>query len=523
MNDVNDSAVPAGGPVPGPVRVRFAPSPTGTLHVGSARTALYNYLFARHLGGSYILRIEDTDVARSSSGHEQSIMADLAWLGLEWDEGPDVGGDFGPYRQSERSEAGIYAHAAQRLLDEGKAYYCFCSQERLEEQKAKMLARGEMPKYDRSCASLQRQEASARVAAGEPATIRFKVPETAIEVTDIIHGRTDFSSEVIGDFIIMRSGGGVSYNFAVVVDDIAMGITHVIRGEDHLTNAARQVLVFRAMGHEPPAWAHHSLIMGPDGAKLSKRHGATSVGDFRGMGYLPSAIINYLALLSWSPAGEQEKLSKEEMVGGFELQRVSKSPAIFDIQKLNWLNGLHIRDLELSELHRALVPFMEGAGAAPTAKGESAATAAAAEITAGQLAVAETAVQTSLVTLAEAPALIEEFFMVTPLAESEAALELREEGSGAVLEMALADAGRWPVAIEASTAAVAQALDEARALLKEWKKACKERDIPARRLFRTLRIALTGRESGPELPFLLSGLDGGTIRQRLESAKEFRS
>ncbi len=523
MNDANNSAVPAGGPVPGPVRVRFAPSPTGTLHVGSARTALYNYLFARHLGGSYILRIEDTDVARSSSEHERSIMADLAWLGLEWDEGPDIGGDFGPYRQSERSAAGLYAHAAQRLLDEGKAYYCFCSQERLEEQKARMLARGEMPKYDRRCAALEREEAAARAAAGEPATIRFRVPETAIEVTDIIHGRTDFSSGVIGDFIIMRSDGGASYNFAVVVDDIAMAITHVIRGEDHLTNAARQVLVFQAMGHEPPAWAHHSLIMGPDGAKLSKRHGATSVGDFRGMGYLPSAIINYLALLSWSPAGEREKLSKEEMVGEFELQRVSKSPAIFDLQKLNWLNGLHIRDLELEDLRQALVPFLKAAGGETAAGGEAMGIATGAEKSSGRLAVAETAVQTSLVTLAEAPGLIEEFFMLTPLAESEAARELKEEGSGAVLEMALADERRWPDAGDGSAEAVTQALEAARALIKEWKKACKQSDILPKRLFRTLRIALTGRESGPELPFLLSGLGSGTIRQRLQAAKEFTS
>jgi nondiscriminating glutamyl-tRNA synthetase len=488
------------------VRVRFAPSPTGTLHVGSARTALYNYLFARHLGGSYILRVEDTDTARSSREHEQSILADLAWLGLEWDEGPEIGGGYGPYRQSERAQAGNYRRAAQRLLDEGKAYHCFCSQERLDQLKEQTLACGEMPKYDRRCIALERDAAEARVAAGEPATIRFRVPEKVIAVTDIIHGHTEFSSDVIGDFIILRSDGGVSYNFAVVVDDIAMEITHVIRGEDHLTNAARQVLVFQALGHEPPAWAHHSLIMGPDGAKLSKRHGATSVGDFRGMGYLSSAIINYLALLSWSPSGEREQLSKAEMVEEFELQRVSKSPAIFDIQKLNWLNGLHIRNLSREGLQAALEPFLG---------------ITAVDVTAGQQAVAEAAIQTSLVTLADAAAQAQEFFSAVPLSESEGAGELKEDGSAAVLEMALARVDELPKAADLPAGSVDEALENARALLKSWKTACKKADIPPKRLFRTLRIALTGRTSGPELPFLLAGLGRETVRTRLEAARPF--
>ncbi|MHB8793831.1 MAG: glutamate--tRNA ligase [Thermoleophilia bacterium] len=527
MPERNPSDLPSGGPVPGPVRVRFAPSPTGTLHIGSARTALYNYLFARHLGGSYILRIEDTDVARSYREYEKSILADLAWLGLEWDEGPDIGGDHGPYRQSERSDAGIYRQAAERLLNENKAYYCFCSQERLEQLKKETQAHGDAPGYDRRCDAIDRAEAAARVAAGEPATIRFRVPRTDIIVTDIIHGPTEFSSAVIGDFIILRSDGGVSYNFAVVVDDIAMEITHVIRGEDHLTNAARQVLVFEAMGHEPPVWAHHSLIMGPDGGKLSKRHGATSVGDFRGMGYLSASIINYLALLSWSPSGEQEKLAREEIVAEFELQRVAKSPAIFDIQKLNWLNGLHIRDMDLATLNGALRPFLETGAessvrpanvAAAEAGGASAAMPAVSD---GQLAVAEAAVQTSLVTLGDAGSQITEFFTLSPLAESECLPELLEEGSGAVLEMVLAGLDRLPEADSIDPASVPELLESARALLKEWKKACKKADIPPKRLFRTLRIALTGRTSGPELPFLLTGMGSATVRERLEAARPF--
>lgn len=487
--------------------MRFAPSPTGTLHVGSARTALYNYLFARHGEGSLVLRIEDTDAARSTTEFEQSIMDDLRWLGLDWDEGPDSGGDYGPYRQSERSAEGIYQRAAARLIDEGKAYYCFCSQERLEELKQETMARGEMPKYDRCCAGIARDEAAERVRAGEPATIRFEVPEREITVTDLIHGPTSFSSEVIGDFIILRSDGGVSYNFAVVVDDIAMEITHVIRGEDHLTNTARQVLAFEALGHQPPAYAHHSLIMGPDGGKLSKRHGATSVGDFRRMGYLSSAIINYLALLSWSPGEGEEKLSKQEMESQFELLRVSKSPAIFDIQKLNWLNGLHIRDLEPASLHVALEPFLEGAGAG---------------VSAGQLAVAEAAVQAYLVTLAEAGAQVAEFFTMSYLEETELAAELGEEGSAAVLDMALAEIEQLPAAGDIVAAdGVAEALGSARGLIGGWKKACKEAGIPPKRLFRSLRIALTGRGSGPELPFFLSGLGREEVRARLEAAKKF--
>jgi len=486
--------------------VRFAPSPTGTLHVGSARTALYNYLFARHSGGELVLRIEDTDVARSSTGFEESIMADLRWLGLDWDEGPDVGGGQGPYRQSERSAQGIYREAAERLLVEGKAYRCFCSQERLEELKQETLARGEMPRYDRCCESLPIGEAEARVAGGEQATIRFRIPECEISVNDVIHGPTRFSSDVLGDFIILKSDGGVSYNFAVVVDDIAMEITHVIRGEDHLTNTARQQLVFEAFGHEPPAFAHHSLVMGADGGKLSKRHGATSVGDFRRMGYLPSAIINYLALLSWSPGDGEEKMDKARMEKQFELHRVSKSPAIFDIQKLNWLNGLHIRDLGPDELGQALQPFLVDAGL---------------EITPGQLAVAEAAVQTGLVTFADSAAMISEFFDMVPLEEAEDASEITDDQARAVLKMALAQAGRMPLAADIAAVGVEAGLEAARELVKELKNACKAEEIPPKRLFRTLRIALTGRTSGPELPFLLAGLGRETLTERLESARQF--
>jgi len=496
------------GETPGPVRVRFAPSPTGTLHVGSARTALYNYLFARHFAeGTLVLRIEDTDAARSSRQFEESIMADLDWLGLHWDEGPDKGGDFGPYRQSERAEAGSYRAAAERLLTERKAYYCFCSQERLENLKKECLAQGEMPQYDRACVDIAPDEAAARMAAGEPATIRFRVPgKRQVTVADLIHGHTAFSTDVLGDFIILRSDGGVSYNFAVVVDDIAMEITHVIRGEDHLTNTARQALVFEALGHEPPAFAHHSLIMGPDGGKLSKRHGATSVGDFQRMGYLPGAIVNYLALLSWSPEGEEEKLSLEEMGRDFDLRRVSKSPAIFDIAKLNWLNGLYIRELDAEALSAAAEPFLGDAAAA---------------LSGAQLAIAEAAVQTSLVTLADAGPLVSLFFQADPLDRGGEAAEIQDDAGRRVLAMAAERLPELPDAVDQGSEQAGPLLDAARTFIKSLKDACKAEEIPPKRLFRTLRIALTGRTSGPELPFLLAGLGRATVAERLQAASEF--
>lgn len=489
-----------------PVRVRFAPSPTGTLHIGSARTALYNYLFARHSGGSLILRIEDTDAARSKPEHEESIIADLAWLGLNWDEGPDTGGAFGPYRQSERLKAGVYHESARRLLESGRAYHCFCSQERLEELKQENLARGEMPRYDRCCAAISRDEAETRIAAGEAATIRFRVPDHPVVVEDIIHGRIDFSHEVLSDFIIIRSDGGVSYNFAVVVDDAAMEITHVIRGEDHLTNTARQLLVFEALDARPPLYAHHSLIMGPDGGKLSKRHGATAVGDFKDMGYLPRAIINYLALLSWSPGEEREKLTLAEMEQEFDLTRVSKSPAIFDVAKLNWLNGLYIRDLDAAALGEELGPFVDAGEVAR-------------ELTPGQLAVAEAAVQTQLVTLADAPGQIEELFTMAPLAGTEELTEISDEHAGAVIELAAARTGELPSAAELDPENPDAAVTTTREWINSLKKECKDREIPPKRLFRTLRIAITGRSSGPELPFLLAALGRDEVLARLNAAR----
>ncbi len=319
------------------------------LHIGSARTALYNYLFARHTGGALVLRVDDTDAARSEAALEAAIMADLRWLGIEWDEGPDVGGPAGPYRQQERLER--YRVAAGALLESGRAYRCFCPEERLEELRREALAAGRTPRYDRRCLGLPPDEAQRRVAAGEPAAVRFRVPAGEVVIDDLIRGHVTIEHAALSDPIIVRSDGVAGYNFASVVDDLAMGITHVIRGDDHLTNTARQQLLYEALGGPVPRFAHHSMVLGPDGGKLSKRHGAAAVGDYRDLGYLPSAIVNYLALLGWSH-GEDEVLGMERLVAEFVPEKLSASPAIFDLPKLDWLDHEHIMALAPEEHER---------------------------------------------------------------------------------------------------------------------------------------------------------------------------
>lgn len=478
------------------VRVRFAPSPTGSLHVGSARTALYNYLFARRHHGTMVLRIEDTDFKRSTSEHDASIINDLAWMGLRADEGPDVGGPYGPYRQSQRGQ--LYEAAVRQLLAEGWAYPCFCPQEVLEQRKEQQLARGEMPKYDRTCLSLSKEEVEARLAAGEEAAIRFRVPEGDVSFEDLIHGPLTFSSDVIGDFIIKRTDGGFSYNFAVVVDDATMEITHVIRGEDHITNTARQIMLFNALGRPAPCYAHHSLILAPDGSKLSKRHGATSISDFRDLGYLPAALVNYLALLSWRPADEREKFTLEEIVDEFDLSRLSKSPAIFDVQKLNWLNGLYIRELSPGELYDLIEPYLAKAGIrlAPV-----------------QREVVTEAIQSALVMLGDAPRLAAVFVDEVDVSTCPVAAALLEPGADIVLDLARK--------IFAEIEDEYLPTPEAREALHRLVESAKERGLKGKSIYRPLRVALTGREEGPDLYYLVGGLGKTTILARLEAAAAF--
>jgi nondiscriminating glutamyl-tRNA synthetase len=346
------------------IRVRFAPSPTGYVHVGNARTALYNWLFARQKGGVFVLRVEDTDIERSTPEYERKLMDDLGWLGLDWDEGPDVGGEFGPYRQSMRLD--IYAAHTQQLLGEGKGYYCFCSPEELESERKSALASGGNPVYSGKCRLLSPDGASQRVKAGEEASIRLRTPGKGnLSFEDLIRGRLTFDLTLVGDPILVRSNGLPAYNYAVVVDDYLMEITHVIRGEDHIANTVRQILTFQALGFPLPEYAHLSMVMGEDNTRLSKRHGATALDQFEQEGILPAALFNYLALLGWAPPDGREMLHKDEMIQLFDMTRVSRSAAIFDYGKLYWLNRQHMKEMSSRDIAVQAAVFLQKAGLFP--------------------------------------------------------------------------------------------------------------------------------------------------------------
>lgn len=349
---------------PMPVRVRFAPSPTGQLHVGNARTALFNWLFARSRNGASVLRIEDTDVERSEARFEPQLMDDLRWLGLDWDEGPDMGGPFGPYRQSDRLDT--YRSYAGELLGNGAAYYCFCTPEQLEEDRRAALDEGRQPVYSGRCAAISAEDAQARRDLGEPASVRLRVPARPIRFHDLVHGDMEFSHDVIGDVILIRPDGIPIYNYAVVVDDHLMRITHVIRGDDHLSNTPKQVAVYEALDWPVPEFAHLSTILGSDHTRLSKRHGATSVAHFREMGILPEALMNYLVLLGWAPpGGNQEFFSREDLIRQFRLEEVSKSPAVFNPEKLNWLNRHYLKQADPDRVVGLSIGFLGDAGLLP--------------------------------------------------------------------------------------------------------------------------------------------------------------
>ncbi|KAK1394626.1 Glutamate--tRNA ligase [Heracleum sosnowskyi] len=335
------------------VRVRFAPSPTGNLHVGGARTALFNYIFARSKGGKFVLRIEDTDLERSTKESEEAVLQDLSWLGLHWDEGPDIGGDYGPYRQSERNA--LYKQYAEKLLDSGHAYRCFCSSEELEKMKEIAKLKQLPPVYSGKWASATDEEVQEEMRKGTPFTYRFRVPkEGSLKINDLIRGEVSWNLDTLGDFVIMRSNGQPVYNFCVTVDDATMAISHVIRAEEHLPNTLRQALIYKALGFRMPYFAHVSLILAPDKSKLSKRHGATSVGQFKEMGYLPQAMVNYLALLGWGDGTENEFYTLQQLVDKFTIERVNKGGAVFDSTKFRWMNGQYLRLLPPEELTKLL-------------------------------------------------------------------------------------------------------------------------------------------------------------------------
>lgn len=340
------------------VRTRFAPSPTGYLHVGGARTALFSFLYAKSHKGQFILRIEDTDVERSTKKSEESLLSDLKWLGFDWDEGPDIGGKYGPYRQSERIE--LYRSYAQKLVDNGKAYFVYAEAEEIEKLRENLISKSQAPHYTREMleglSTPEKMEKYKKE--GKQPAIYFSMERKDRVLNDLVKGNVHFGTESVGDFAILRSNGLPTYNFAVVIDDALMEITHVIRGDDHLSNTVKQIALYDALKFKIPQFAHLSTILGPDRTRLSKRHGSTSVSEYRKRGFLPQAMINYLALLGWSHPKLKEIIDMNELIENFDFNRVSKNPAIYDERKLVWMNGQYIRKLSEEELYKVSKPFI---------------------------------------------------------------------------------------------------------------------------------------------------------------------
>lgn len=481
------------------VRVRFAPSPTGPFHIGGARSALFNWLFARKMGGKLILRIEDTDLERSSRESEENIKAALKWLGMDWDEGIDVGGENGPYRQTERLD--IYKKYTEKLLAEGKAYYCYCTDEELEEERQALIKEGKMPRYMGKCRNLTPEQIAAYEAEGRKPTVRFRVPaDQQILVRDMVRGDVVFDSNNIGDFVIVKSDGIPTYNYAVVIDDALMHITHVIRAEEHLSNTPRQCLVYDALGFEKPVFGHISLILGKDHTKMSKRHGATSVDQYRQLGYLPEGIVNFLALLGWAPNSEQEIFSIDELIKEFSMERVAKNPAVFDIDKLNWINQHYMRQLDDEAFFAAAKPHMIAAG---YMTGEE---------TGEKLAWLKKVVATSkdhVSFAAQIPASVEMYFNDEfGFENDEAAAVLQAETVPTVIDMLLEELPKLEVLDGAAV----------KALFKTIQKTTK---LKGKDVFMPIRVALTGNQHGPELAEMvpLLGIERTEKRIRASLAK----
>ncbi len=338
------------------IRVRIAPSPSGNLHVGTARTALFNFLFAKKHNAKFVLRIEDTDLERSNPEYTQNIYDSLKALGLNWDEGPDVGGEYGPYEQSKRFD--IYPKYAQILVEKGFAYECFCTQEELEVEKELSIKNKQAHKYSRKCINLTQEEKEKLKSEGRVPSIRFKVPDGETKFVDLVKGELKFDNDLIGDFVIMKSNGTPTYNFAVVVDDMLMKISHIIRGEDHISNTPKQIMIYEALGAEVPQFGHLGMILAPDRSKLSKRHGATAVSEFVEKGYLTEALVNFVALLGWSPSDGVEIKNIDEIAQDFRIAEVSSSNSVFEYDKLNWMNGQYIKKMDIKELTEKIKPYL---------------------------------------------------------------------------------------------------------------------------------------------------------------------
>jgi nondiscriminating glutamyl-tRNA synthetase len=476
------------------VKVRFAPSPTGPLHIGGARSALFNYLFAANQGGTFILRIEDTDLERSSRESEKNIIEALRWLGLSWNEGIEVGGENGPYRQTERLS--IYEEYTKKLLDAGQAYFCYCTEEELERERQELLDRGETPRYLGKCRTLTAEQRQAYEAQGRKPVVRFIVPPgQQIVINDLIRGQVVFDSDGIGDYIIVKSDGIPTYNYAVVIDDLLMGITHVVRGEEHLSNTPRQVLIYEALGAKTPDFAHISLILNTEGRKMSKRDGDTAVVDYAKKGYLPQAVVNFIALLGWSPSGEQEFFTLEELVKEFSLEKVSKSPAVFDLNKLNYINSHYLKQTTDEELVDLCLPFLREGG-----------------LFAGELTAEDRewiscfigTVKEKVNNLSEIKEYIK-YFSGTEVDELDAEAKniLQAETFPAVLELFKQKVSSRELLDPAN----------AKAILKEI---TKELKLKGKDVFMPIRIAVTGQMHGPDLDRIIALLGKENIAARLE-------
>jgi len=471
------------------IRVRFAPSPTGSLHVGGARTALYNWLFARGRNGVFVLRIEDTDVARSSSQSEGGVIEDLKWLGIDWDEGPDCGGPYGPYRQSERKN--IYRAFALKLLNRRKAYRCYCTEEELEAEKQRLLAQGKPPHYGGRCSRLSESETAELEKTGKPCSVRFSAPRKEYVLRDIVRGEVRFPAGVVGDFIVLRSDGMPTYNFSCVVDDHLMRISHVVRAEEHLSNTVRQLMLYEAFGLEPPKFAHLSIILNKERAKLSKRDGVTSVAEFRKIGYVPAAMTNYLALLGWSPGEDKEVMAVDELVRSFSLERAAKAAAVFDTAKLDWMNGHYLRSMELDELFRLSLPYFRETGLRDA--GEE------------KLRKILFVVKDGLAKLSDLRCHVAVFEGETPELEPQAAALLSQSPARQVVSTAAS-------LLEKSSV---ESPEEAKAWLSL---VGKETGTKGKDLYMPVRAALTGNLHGPELPLVIDILGKDSCLARLNHA-----
>ncbi len=476
------------------IRVRFAPSPTGLLHQGNVRTALFNFLYARHHGGKLVLRIEDTDQERSQENYEAAILQDLKWLGLEYDEGPDRGGDFGPYRQSERLE--IYKKYLQQLESQGQVYPCFCTPEDLEAERRKAMASGKPYRYSGRCRELSAEDRKAKLDAGTPRTYRFKVEREIVKFHDLVYGEKVFDTLTIGDFVIARSNELPLYLFACAVDDCLMQISHVIRGEDGMSNTPRQILIQKALGFAPPQFAHLPLILGPDHTLLSKRNGSTSVGELKDKGYQPAAILNYLALLGWSPPEGKDILDLPQLIEHFDLGRVSRSSAIFDWAKLDHINQVYLMRMPEEEyLAKAKAVLAAAQFEAGSASEE-------------QLRKVLVALRPNVKNLAEVPGWMG-LLLGRPEPQNDEAKEvLKAPESRKVLETL----AKLIEAREDEMNAVSY-----EQILEELKKKTK---IKGKKLFMPLRVALTGGTEGPELAALVTALGKTQVLERVRSAFE---